>query len=351
MIQLALAGDRLPHAYIFHGPDGVGKESFAVALAGLLLCPTPRPAEAETASRPELKDWTGPARDACGTCDDCRAVQADTHPDLHRIYRQLNAFHPDPAVRNRKALDLGVDVIRHFVIDAVGAKPARGRAKVFILREADRITTAAQNALLKTLEEPPATTFLILLVSSLERLLPTTFSRCQLVPFAPLPQDFVAERLQAFRPELEPEAVVWTARLAEGSLGRALQYVDDGILGLRDRILGPLEKIAEATDPSLVKDWMDAAQALGAAYRRREPDASDTEGQRQGLQVLLSLVSAWYRDALHSAAGRPDAGPKAASCADAIHALSTAERQIGLNANVQLCLESLVFRLAGREVA
>lgn len=346
MIQRALSGNRVPHAYVFHGPDGVGKEAFATAFAQLLLCPHPRSAETDLRKRSELADWTGPAMDACGECDDCRAVRADTHPDLHRIYRQLNAFHPDTAVRNRKALDLGVDVVRHFVIDAVGAKPARGRAKVFIIREADRITTAAQNALLKTLEEPPATTFLILLVSSLERLLPTTFSRCQLLSFSPLPQDFVAQQLRELRPELEDDAITYVAQLADGSLGLALQYVDDGIPAIRDRIVTPLERLDAAGGSTVVKDWMESAKALGAACRRRDPDISDTESQRQGLNVLLSLASAWYRDRLRSAARKAETAPRATLCADAISAINTAAQQIELNANVQLCLEALIFRLA-----
>ncbi len=346
MIQRALSGNRVPHAYVFHGPDGVGKEAFATAFAQLLLCPQPRSAEADVRKRAELAEWTGPAVDVCDECDDCRAVRADTHPDLHRIYRQLNAFHPDTAVRNRKALDLGVDVVRHFVIDAVGAKPARGRAKVFIIREADRITTAAQNALLKTLEEPPATTFLILLVASLERLLPTTFSRCQLVSFSPLPQSFVAQRLRELRPELEDDAITYVAQLAEGSLGLAVQYVDDGILAVREQIVTPLERLDASGGSTLVKEWMESAKALGAACRRRDPDVSETEAQRQGVSVLLSLASAWYRDRMRSAATEAEAAARAAVYADAISAINTAVQQIDLNANVQLCLEALVFRLA-----
>ncbi len=220
---------------------------------------------------------------------------------------------------------------------------------MFIVREADRITTAAQNALLKTLEEPPATTFLILLVSSLERLLPTTFSRCQLVSFSPLPQDFVAQRLRELRPELEDDAITYLAQLAEGSLGLAVQYVDDGILAVREQIVTPLDRLDAAGGSTLVKEWMESAKALGAACRRRDPDVSDTEAQRQGLNVLLSLASAWYRDRLRSAATEAEAASRAAVYADAISAINTAAQQVELNANVQLCLEALVFRLARQQ--
>jgi DNA polymerase-3 subunit delta' len=359
LIQRALAGDRLPHAYIFHGPDGVGKETFAIGLARLLLCASPR--ERDVSSIPELADWSGPARDACGECEDCRAARAETHPDLHLIYRQLNRYHPDPVVRERKALDLGVDVVRHFVIDSVGAKPARGRAKVFIIREADRITPAAQNALLKTLEEPPPTTFLILLVASLDRLLETTYSRCQLIPFAPLPTPFVAQRLGELRPELPAAQAEFLARLAQGSLGAARQYAEDDIGQYHERLIRTLSDLSSAAACDVATEIIDDAKSLGKRYRERDPDASDTEGQRRGLKVLLSLMAAWYRDRMLASSAAPElvattspaavlAEPRARlapmQSADAIGAIATAERQLDLNANVQLCLESLLFKLA-----
>ena len=359
LIQRALAGDRIPHAYIFHGPDGVGKETFAVQMANLLLCPHPR--DVDDSSDAAWSGWSDRVRDACGECEDCRAVRAETHPDLHAIYRQLNRFHPDTAVRNRKALDLGVDVIRHFVIDRVGAKPARGRAKVFIIRQADRITPAAQNALLKTLEEPPATTFMILLVSSLERLLATTYSRCQVIPFAPLPRDFILETLSELRSELTSEQAAFIAEVAQGSLGVALQHADDELSAHNSRIVSMLAQLDSARAIGAARELIEGAKALGGQFRKRDPDISDTEAQRQGLKTLLCLMAAWYRGAMHRALGTAHsaAGPRSVdappergtrlhpeAAADAISTISTAERQLDLNANVQLCLEALLFKLA-----
>ncbi len=351
IVQRALAGDRMPHAYIFHGPDGVGKERFAAGLAGGLLCANP--VQADVSGIPELSEWDGPTRDACGRCEDCRAVQAETHPDLHRVYRQLGKYHPDPTVRSRKALDLGVDVVRHFVIDCVGSKPARGRAKVFIVREADRITTAAQNALLKTLEEPPPTTVLVLLASSLERLLPTIHSRCQLISFSPLPHEFVARRLRELRPELSATHAEFCGSIAQGSLGDALLYADDGVVDYYERVAAALGSVASGGATETAKEWIEAAKTLGGFYRKRDPDVSDTEAQRQGLKVLLALASTWYRQGLHEAVGSTLAGSGHAtasltpeSAAGAIAAISAAERRLDLNANVQLCLETMFFELA-----
>jgi DNA polymerase-3 subunit delta' len=95
------------------------------------------------------------------------------------VHRYLIKEHPESDVRKRKGLEISVDVLRHFVIERTALTPIRGRAKVFVIREADSMTTQAQNALLKTLEEPPGPTFIILLVSALDGLLPTTLSRCQ----------------------------------------------------------------------------------------------------------------------------------------------------------------------------
>jgi DNA polymerase-3 subunit delta' len=212
MLQRAISSHRVPHAYVFHGPEGVGKEMLARGLARLLLCESPkRDAEpqASASATAQVNQEHLLILDACGVCSECKLVAAGTHPDLHLIYRQLNREHPEPEVRKRKGLEIGVDVLRHFVIDKVGMKPSRGRAKVFLIREADVITPQAQNALLKTLEEPPGTTYLILLVTGLDHLLPTTLSRCQVVQFDALPYQFVRERLRAMRPDLPAEQADW----------------------------------------------------------------------------------------------------------------------------------------------
>ncbi|MFQ6049176.1 MAG: hypothetical protein ACE5K7_07415, partial [Phycisphaerae bacterium] len=153
LIQRGLASGRMPHAYIFCGPSGVGKEMMAVRLAGVLLCSQPR-----VVDRPQGRAGLAGAsrwRDACGQCRDCRLMQAGAHPDLHLISKELHSYHPDPEVRRLKGLELSVQVIRQFLIRPAAERSSLGRAKVFIVLQADRMSQAAQNALLKTLEEPP----------------------------------------------------------------------------------------------------------------------------------------------------------------------------------------------------
>jgi DNA polymerase-3 subunit delta' len=343
-IQQALSRDRVPHAYLFHGPEGVGKERVARGLAQLLLCsnPTERELGIDEAGVVGLKR----VREGCGRCEDCRLVSAQTHPDFHVIYRQLHRDHPDSEVRKRKGLELGVDVLRHFVIDKVGLTPLRGRAKLFVIRAADDMTVQAQNALLKTLEEPPGSTFIILLVSALDRLLPTTLSRCQLVRFDGLPEGFIRDKLHELRPELSRERIEWCARGGEGSLGRALEYADDELFELHQRLADGLTRLGDPHSDGLVKAWTDEAAALGERYRKRDPDITDAEATRRGLATVFQLAAGWYGDVLRNCATTAQF-MNAETVAAAINRLAEAQRQLDLNANTQLIVETLVGDLAG----
>lgn len=356
-INRALLADRIPHALVFHGPDGIGKELFACGLAQTLLCASP-------IDRPitDVEDsGTNAVRQGCGECEDCRTVSTGSHPDIHFIYRQLNRDHPDDQVRRRKALDIGVDVVREFLIKSVGLTPQRGRWKVFVIREADRITTQAQNALLKTLEEPPQRTTLILLATDVNKLLPTTKSRCQVIPFDPLPVDFVRSKLGEMLTDANSVALDWYARVSEGSLGKALQLAADDIHGVNERMLQGLSNVPRLDASAIVASWMEESKALAELQKKRDPEMSDTERTRVSLQIILSLASTWYADVLRVAQGgtpaltnetlRSTASKVAARCsADsmiwAIERIARAEQQLRQNANVSLVLETLVNALA-----
>ena len=346
-IQQALSRDRVPHAYLFHGPEGVGKEKVARGLAQLLLCsdPTERKLGIDEAGVVGLEC----VQESCGRCEDCLLVAAETHPDFHLIYRQLHRDHPDSEVRKRKGLELGVDVLRHFVIDKVGLTPLRGRAKLFVIRAADDMTVHAQNALLKTLEEPPGSTFIILLVSAVDRLLPTTLSRCQLVRFDGLPEAFICDKLQELRPGLSRDRIEWCARSGEGSLGRALECAEDELFELHHRMADGLTRLGDGHSDSLAKTWTDEASALGERYRRRDPDITDAEATRRGLATVFQLAAGWHGDVLRNCA---DAAQfmDAETVASAINRLAEAQRQLDLNANTQLIVETLIGDLAGSSV-
>ncbi len=339
LIQRAIGRDRVPHAYIFHGPDGVGKESFARGLAQLLLCE--KPVERSLNDDEAIELGVEQLRLGCGACEDCRTVAAETHPDLHLIYRQLNREHPDADVRKRKALGLGVDVLRHFVIDSVGLKPYRGRAKVFIIRGADEMNIQAQNALLKTLEEPPGTTFLILLATALDELLATTQSRCQVVRFDALPAAFVRKKLDQLRPGRPSKETDWCAAHSDGSLGRAIEHLDDELCALSDRIAALWRR--SDTDRAVAMTELVTAEAksLGERYRKRDPEITDTESTRRGLKTVFRLVAGGFADALRADVAGVAGSVYSESRAVAINRIAEAERQLDFNANVQLVVENL----------
>jgi DNA polymerase III subunit delta' len=149
---------RLAHAYLFTGPRGVGKRLFAGELARALLCEQP----------------PGDHLEACGQCASCTLVDAGTHPDCFAAGRPEDSLEvPIDEVR---------ELCRHFSL-----KSARGRGKVALLDDADDLNDAAANCFLKTLEEPPPRSVLLLIGTSPDRQLPTIVSRCQIVRFAPLP--------------------------------------------------------------------------------------------------------------------------------------------------------------------
>jgi DNA polymerase-3 subunit delta' len=258
----ALSSRRVPHAYLFTGPAGVGKEMLATRLAQLLLCGRREASDEGGLFAAPTNAATSTLTDACGECQDCILFAAGTHPDYHRIHRMLAKMHPEKKVRDRKATILSVDVIRQFVIGQIGLCASRGRAKVFVIVESERMNDEAQNALLKTLEEPPGHSYIILLATAPDELLPTTRSRCQQIAFGTLPDSFIAKQLVARR-GVSAEAAAFLTQLAQGSLGQALRYAE---MGMFDRLGVVAAAMRTAPDDPLAcgKSLADLAKSLSA---------------------------------------------------------------------------------------
>ena len=218
-LERALESDRVAHAYAFVGPSGVGRKLTALGFAQRLLCVDGR---------------------GCGACSSCRRVVARTHPDLHLI-------EPTPPQDNPKGgLAIRIAEARALVHGA-GLYPLEGAWKVFIIDEAERMTIETVNALLKTLEEPPPRTVLILILGHVRLLPATALSRCQVVRFRPL-DDGVVVRLLEERLGLAREIAEVLARLAQGRIGLALALAAGEWLRDRDRLIallsgGRLEEI------------------------------------------------------------------------------------------------------------
>ncbi|HEX5937194.1 MAG TPA: AAA family ATPase [Actinomycetota bacterium] len=233
MAFLRGAIERPHHAYVFAGPEGSGKSLAARAFAAALLC----------------------HRGACGSCRDCRLAEEDHHP---------NQFVIEPEGR-----DIHVDTIRAEVWQpAYRTAPEPGR-KVFVIREADRLSPNAADTLLKVLEEPPADAVLLLLSARAHELPETVLSRCHVVTFTALPEAFVVhELLRAGADEVRARLA---ARLTGGNLGRArrLAGTAEG-LRFRDAARSAIE--LAAADPAGALEAADVVLRAAAEYRKGMKD-------------------------------------------------------------------------------
>lgn len=336
---LSAAGSgRVHHAWIFSGPPGVGKMTTAVAFAALILDPTTAP-DLSGALAPEEGSPTQ------------RMIGAGAHPDLHIITKELARFSDDKQTRDRKLLTIPKDVIDTHLLGPVALAPtirAGGMAtKVFIVDEAellDRSLTNApvQNAILKTLEEPPEGSVIILVTSAEDALLPTIRSRCQRVAFAPLDERAMNAWLSRSGLELSKSEREWVLRFAAGSPGRAQLAVSSGLHRWAERLDPMLEQAERGKYPadlgptmaSLVGEWADAQV-------KASPNASKEAANLAGARHLLSMIAERYRAALR--AGDEERTGRALRAIDRVY---DAERHIQAHAHMGHALENLAAQLA-----
>ena len=310
-LQRAMARERLAHALLVTGPDGVGKQLLMRALAMHLACGSVIHATGE----------------ACGTCDACRQVAAGSHPDVRIVGlpKEKREIRIEPIRELRAFMQLA---------------PLTARRKVAMINDAHALNGNAQNALLKILEEPPPRSLLLLVTHSPGSLLPTVRSRCQQVRCGPLPNDVVSDILQRVHQMPAAEAAL-AAAYAEGSPGRALQM--RGMLGERRQLL------------------LDLAALPSAGYGRLTEMIRDAIGRDEPALPLAMLLT-WYRDQAVRAVGAAEAVglhqsdrlpasamvvaallPAAVRGADAV--TETLARLRRGNPNRQLVLEALFLQL------
>ena len=264
LLARAVARDTLPPALLLAGPRGVGKRRTAVALAQALNCLDPRAGgQLET--------------DACGACTACTRIARGVHPDV-------------VILESGDSGTIKVDEVR-AVIDQANYRPFEGRRRAVIVDDADAMMPGAQNALLKTLEEPRPGSVFVLVSSRPDALLPTVQSRCPRLRFGRLPASDVATVLMRDHGYDEVEARAAAAD-ADGSVGAALALRTLDLVGARDAARRLLEDIAQSSDPArLLGSAKDLIAGKGRAGKRSTPAA-----ERQQLAVSLRALASLLRD-------------------------------------------------------
>ncbi|MEX0746466.1 MAG: DNA polymerase III subunit delta' [Rhodothermales bacterium] len=286
-LRSTISSERIGHAYLFHGPDGVGKRAVALEFAKTLLC------ERE-------------GDEACDKCLTCTKVGRMVHPDLHILFAYPTDTEPEDVAERIQLLGknpyAAVDFVRRpslgdttkssnkqalytvgrmhdEVRRTMNFKPVEGRYKIVILTDADLLRTEAANAFLKLLEEPPPRSVFVLITSRPERLLPTIVSRCQRFRFDPLPPEAI-ERALMEKESMEPAPAKMLARMANGSYTEALEFKDnEELMGLRALVLDFL-RFSYGRSIDRLADLIEKISRLG----------------RDQIKGLLDLMLRWIRD-------------------------------------------------------
>ncbi|MBV5319207.1 MAG: DNA polymerase III subunit delta' [Desulfobulbaceae bacterium] len=250
LLSRAVGSGRLAHAYLFTGPDGVGKTTVALDLAAVLLCRRPQ------------------ALLPCGSCPGCLKFQSSNHPDFLRIAPEGAAIKIDQIRNLKKALNFA---------------PFESGQRIVLLEEVHTMRREAGNSLLKILEEPPANNLLILVGNATGAMLDTIVSRCQVIPFSPLPIQLAAEIIRGRKPDLDAAGSLALAALVDGCPGQALAIEADGILVLYHRLIS--EMVADRASPAV---RVEKALAL----------AAELAESKEGIEPLLALLRIFFKNVL-----------------------------------------------------
>ena len=273
-LRRSIATDRLAASLLFTGDEGLGKKLFALELAKALNCRNRQGVE------------------ACDECSSCRRISRSTFPPFGKDDDDKNRLiwseHGDVAMARPYKQIIRVGPMRELEREA-NFRPFEGAARIFIIEDAEYMNDTAANALLKTLEEPPPTSHLILTTSNPTALLPTIRSRCQMIRFAPITATEIEKFLVAAEalPKADAELL---ARTSRGSIGRALATDIEAYRQRRDSMLGVVTALTVNNDRA---ELLRAAEELAASRDRNEYE--------QQLDVLETLI----RDAWGIRLGRP----------------------------------------------
>jgi DNA polymerase-3 subunit delta' len=333
LLRRSLNSDQLSHAYLFTGPPGVGKRTLALAFAMAVNC--------QSSAEGALPDAP------CLLCASCTRIAHGAHPDVSEVNLQTQAAALGESGKGKvaPAKEVKIDTVREMQA-TVGLRPYSGRRRLYILGDADRLNEESSNCMLKTLEEPPSHTILVLLAPDEASVLPTISSRCLHVPLRSLPRAVVASSLVDVW-EAEPEQAETLAALSGGRLGYAVTLLADR--DAMDRRRAALEKVSLLMGAP-ISDRINAA----TEYAKMFTDA------RQDLYAMLDTWESWWRDVLVVKAAAPELASNVdqmqtlASIASrvpvkrasaAVSLVQQTRQQLLENVNPRLALEALALGL------
>lgn len=317
-IERAVASGSPQHAYLFAGPERVGKAALALRLAQALNCSAD-------------SDWP------CGECSSCRRIASGAHADVFTVT-------VEPTSEGSQSTAIGVDQMRE-VERAVALSPYEGRSRVVIIDPADGMTTGAQNAFLKTLEEPPPHVVLVMISAQPDKLLPTVLSRCQRIDFRLVPAEAIERALRERGSDAEEAQTL--ARLAAGRPGWAFAMAAEPALLQKRR-----EAIEQARSFATMRmaERMKLAEKLAERFREKRNDVFERMDAWEG----------WWRDVLLAQSGaaesaanvdmRKELEADAQACPNAavlafVKALGETREDLRANVSARLVLEYLMLQV------
>ena len=334
LLARSVRRESLPPSLIFAGPAGVGKRLTALATAQALNCTAPVITKDDSSASAS----PGETIDACGKCKACKRIARGVHPDVLFV---------EPGDTG----SIKIEQVRD-IVDRAAYRPFEGRRRAVIIDQADALVPAAQNALLKTLEEPPPSSVFMLITSRPDMLLPTVLSRCPRLQFRALgPHDIAAALVKRGHSEADARAVAATA---EGSLGRALETSAGDLVEARDVAQHVLAQAAASVGNP--RKRIESAQGSAPKTRRRGRRRSPSSSRRdlRAMASLLRDIELLSTRADVRALANPDVQPalerltKAYEGERGIRAFTAVDRALGAlvgNAGVKIVADWLVLQL------
>lgn len=290
IFQNAWKGSRMAHAYIFAGSEGVGKFKTAVEIAKVLLC--------EKTVQDE--NFT----DSCGNCKSCKLMENDSHPDFHHVHKGLYPFTEKGKNSKRALIEFPVDVIREFLIEKVSTKPSAGKYSIYVLDETEKVNKSSQNAMLKVLEEPPSHCLIILLCTSIDKLLPTTRSRCQIVRFSSIDEDIIIDKLK--QEGIDKREGKYWARFCSGSMGGAILWSSLDAYNFKRDLVDRLCKMKLADAAEFAGILNKNTSEIATTWSKMDEKTSKSDITRRTQKYIIQMLASVYSDSMKIGIGVED---------------------------------------------